>query len=140
MQIVTYNRPELLLEALWQVDLQDYDGEISVEILDDSLVSSLKAVEAFESTRGLEIKYRWLKERLSIGQKRNLLLREATKEVICTWDDDDIYSCDRVRLQVQALQSCNCATMERRYFYWSSRRALRACGLVERSLTGLMMP
>ena len=30
MQIVTYNRPQLLLEALEQIEAQDYIGELEV--------------------------------------------------------------------------------------------------------------
>lgn len=130
VQIVTYNRPKLLLEALQQIEHQDYPGRISVSIIDDSPVSCSKAVEAFARRSRHRIQYRCLPERRSIGAKRNLAVHQETDaEVICTWDDDDIYSCDRVRLQVQALQSCKCATMERRYFYWSSMGALRSCGL-----------
>ncbi|CAK9082504.1 unnamed protein product [Durusdinium trenchii] len=130
VQIVTYNRTCLVLEALQQIEAQDYAGEIEVLVLDDSPHSSLRAVEGFANTSRHRVVYHFLEKRLTIGAKRNLAVSLSLADLVCTWDDDDIYTEDRVRLQVEFLLEhprCKCAMMERRYFFWSSYGVLRSC-------------
>eukprot|EP00435_Cladocopium_sp_Y103_P027625 s648_g6.t2 len=129
VQIATYNRPSLVLETLRQIEVQDYAGEIEVLILDDSPQSCQQAVEHFASTSRHCISYRFLSERHTIGAKRNLAVNLSQTDLICTWDDDDIYPKDRIRLQVDFLlrhPRCKCAMIERRYFFWKTGY-LRAC-------------
>lgn len=129
VQIATYNRPSLVLEALQQIEVQDYAGKIEVLILDDSPQSCQQAVEHFASTSRHCITYRFLSERHTIGAKRNLAVNLSQTDLICTWDDDDIYPKDRIRLQVDFLlrhPRCRCAMIERRYFFWKTGH-LRAC-------------
>eukprot|EP00913_Durusdinium_trenchii_P036055 g33737.t1 len=95
-----------------------YAGEIEVLVLDDSPHSSLRAVEGFANTSRHRVVYHFLEKRLTIGAKRNLAVSLSLADLVCTWDDDDIYTEDRVRLQ---------AMMERRYFFWSSYGVLRSC-------------
>ncbi|CAJ1346726.1 unnamed protein product [Effrenium voratum] len=128
VQVVTLNRPQLLLEAMHQVEAQDYEGPLEVLIMDDSEQSNSQQVEQFASTSRHSIKYCFLPERLTIGAKRNLAARKTTADLICTWDDDDIYTIDRVRLQVEFLMNhprCNCVMLERRYFFWTSTCVLK---------------
>lgn len=42
-----------------------------------------------------------------IGKMRNISLDKATGELICCWDDDDLFHPDRILLQYQALQEKN---------------------------------
>jgi glycosyltransferase involved in cell wall biosynthesis len=42
-------------------------------------------------------------EPASLGRLRNLSLDHARGELVCQWDDDDLYHPDRVRVQVDAL-------------------------------------
>ncbi|CAE7020948.1 unnamed protein product [Symbiodinium sp. KB8] len=130
VQVVTYNRPSLLLEALLQIEAQDYPTPLEVLILDDSDTSSEKDVLRFAANSRHDIQYRFLSERLTIGEKRNLAAESTSAEFICTWDDDDIYTVDRVRLQAEFLSGnrrCNCVAIERRFFYWLNEDVLRGC-------------
>lgn len=44
--------------------------------------------------------------RLSLGAMRNTSVEIARGEVICQWDDDDLYHPDRLATQFRALRSC----------------------------------
>eukprot|EP00435_Cladocopium_sp_Y103_P039032 s28_g10.t1 len=103
VQMVTYKRGPLLLEAIEQVGYQDYQGSLEVVIIDDSPESMAEEVEAAiaESPRedALKLRYIYLEERMSIGAKRNLATHSTSAEVICIWDDDDVFTMDRIRKQ-----------------------------------------
>jgi glycosyltransferase involved in cell wall biosynthesis len=44
-----------------------------------------------------------VREKSSWGQLQNIAMREASGDLLCTWDDDDIYHPDRLTLQHQSL-------------------------------------
>lgn len=46
-----------------------------------------------------------LKIGASLGDIRNFVIDRSDGEYLCTWDDDDWYSIDRLRVQFDALQS-----------------------------------
>jgi len=69
------------------------------------------------------ITYIRLRQRMSVGAKRNLACERARGDVIVHWDDDDWYPAGRVRLQVRALLDrnadvCGSSTL---YYYDASR-------------------
>jgi len=115
--VSTYERPEFLLEALGQMALQDYPGTIEAVVIDDS-AQSMEAQIAAARQQGSalpELQYIYLPERASIGAKRNLAIRSTSAEVLCVWDDDDVFTIDRVRKQVEHLQGGNgvlCSAIE----------------------------
>ncbi|CAL1159477.1 unnamed protein product, partial [Cladocopium goreaui] len=120
VQMVTYNRGPLLLEAIEQVGYQDYQGSLEVVIIDDSPKSMAEELDKaiVQSPRALALRYVYLEERMSIGAKRNLATRSTSAEVICIWDDDDVFTMDRIRKQVQHLQGgVNCSAIEVASFY-----------------------
>lgn len=41
----------------------------------------------------------WVDESLTLGAKRNLSIKASQKEIICTWDDDDLYHPQRLEKQ-----------------------------------------
>lgn len=38
--------------------------------------------------------------KLSMGELRNISIKEASGDYFCTWDDDDWYHCDRLKIQI----------------------------------------
>jgi glycosyltransferase involved in cell wall biosynthesis len=46
-------------------------------------------------------------ERISLGHLRNLTLDAARGEVLCQWDDDDLYHPDRLRIQFETMTAAN---------------------------------
>eukprot|EP00913_Durusdinium_trenchii_P021495 g20201.t1 len=117
VQMVTYKRGPLLLEALAQVEQQEYPGDLEVVIVDDSPESQEEQLDALKES--LAIRYIFLPERMSIGAKRNLATRSTDAEVICIWDDDDVFTMDRIRKQVEHLRGAdvNCSGIEVASFY-----------------------
>ncbi len=51
------------------------------------------------------VRYLRLRQRMTIGTKRNLACREAKGEIIAHWDDDDWYAPTRLERQIAALMS-----------------------------------
>ena len=48
-------------------------------------------IKYFEKVLGIKIKYKCINEKLSIGEKRNILSENSTHDYLINMDDDDIY-------------------------------------------------
>ncbi|CAK9009945.1 unnamed protein product [Durusdinium trenchii] len=112
VQIVTYNRSAFLIQALQQIAMQDYPGPLEVIVMDDSP----RAEEASQFPQELDIRYFHV-DRCTIGEKRNMAVAEATRsgaEMICIWDDDDIFTVDRLRQQVSRMvaRPASCSSIQ----------------------------
>lgn len=112
VQIVTYNRSAFLLQALYQIAVQDYPGPLEVIIMDDSPQKQ----PTTDFPEKLQIKYFHV-ARTTIGDKRNMAVEEATRsgaDIICIWDDDDIFTIDRLRQQVSRMvaRSASCSSIQ----------------------------
>ncbi|CAE8707408.1 unnamed protein product [Polarella glacialis] len=107
--IVTFERPELLLEALAQIAAQRYPGRVEAVVVDDSACSLEPRLREWSSElTGIplpEVNYLYLKDRLSIGAKRNLAARSTDAEILFVWDDDDVFTVDRLQRQVESSPS-----------------------------------
>ncbi|HWA27236.1 MAG TPA: glycosyltransferase family A protein, partial [Lacunisphaera sp.] len=71
------------------------------------------------------IRYERLSRRPSLGEKRNLAVEHARGDILLHWDDDDWFSSDRVRRQVDALLGAGAemAGLDRLWFFDPLRRA-----------------
>jgi O-antigen biosynthesis protein len=92
----THNREAFLPLALEAFSRQDYPS-LELIVVDDSVrpVQSLLSHPA--------VQYRRLESRYSVGEKRNIACSLAKGAIIAHWDDDDWYSPQRIRRQVQPL-------------------------------------
>jgi glycosyltransferase involved in cell wall biosynthesis len=94
----TFNRQPFVRLAIQNFQAQDYPNK-ELLIVDDgdhlveNLVGHLPGV-----------RYLRLKQRTSIGAKRNIACREASGEIIAHWDDDDWYAPTRLRYQVEPIR------------------------------------
>ena len=94
----TYNRQQLIPLVIHQFNHQDYpNNKMELIILDDS------DHECFYETNQINIKYIYLKEKLTIGKKRNMLNDMALGEYIVWFDDDDFYTRSRINKSIAAL-------------------------------------
>ena len=101
-QCITYNRPELLEEAIESFHRQDYKGEKELVILNDGdqiLVYNHPEVKIINSP----VRFN------SIGEKRNACVALCKGDVIFPWDDDDISLPWRMSLSMNLKR-------DRRYF------------------------
>ncbi|CAJ1362151.1 unnamed protein product [Effrenium voratum] len=130
VQMVTYKRAALLREALEQVKRQRYRGGVEVVVVDDSPEDQREDIEALQDAK-VRINYIYLPERMSIGAKRNLGIRNTRAEVIAIWDDDDVFTKDRLRKQVEHLFSGTgvmCSGIEVASFYSVPDQESSRCG------------
>ncbi|MCW3070347.1 MAG: glycosyl transferase family 2 [Bacteroidetes bacterium] len=62
-----------------------------------------------------------INETCTLGKLRNLSIAEATGEIICQWDDDDLYHPERLSMQYAKMSADNakacCMTDQLHYFY-----------------------
>lgn len=96
--IPTYQRPQFLTRALNLIRQQDYPN-IEIVVVDDSLEPSLTP----ELVDEMKVRYYHLRERKSIGAKRNFAVSQCSGEVIVHWDDDDFFRPHRISAQVQPI-------------------------------------
>jgi glycosyltransferase involved in cell wall biosynthesis len=99
----TYSRESHLSKIHRCFKSQDYP-DLEWLILDDSPGPS----EEFTATSDSRIRYRHISKRLSIGEKRNLLVDEAAGDIIVHFDDDDFYNLNYVSSMVGALNEKEC--------------------------------
>lgn len=128
VQIITYNRPELLAQAVAQVAAQDYQGRLEVIVVDDSAAT---AQSIFHQHAGLlDVEYVHLSDRrYTIGEKRNLAVSKANGDIVCIWDDDDIFPIDRIRQQVSRMvaRRAPCSSIQIAFAYSTIDGCLRRC-------------
>ena len=97
----TYDRHDLFATLVDQYRNQDYPAKRrELIILDDSPRKSYE-LENIER----EVKYVHINPKMTIGQKRNWLLKKAKGEIIVWMDDDDLYMKDRITKSVHILNS-----------------------------------
>eukprot|EP00931_Biecheleriopsis_adriatica_P001670 TRINITY_DN102102_c0_g1_i1.p1 TRINITY_DN102102_c0_g1~~TRINITY_DN102102_c0_g1_i1.p1 ORF type:complete len:381 (-),score=59.97 TRINITY_DN102102_c0_g1_i1:82-1197(-) len=130
VQLVTYERPEFMLAALQQIAEQDYVGGLDVVVVDDSSKSSEDAVVKLSDAKGLTVKYLHLPDKTAIGTKRNMAIANTDADVFCIWDDDDVFTSDRISEQVRRLTGSSahaprgCTSIGIRYRYSLDKQLL----------------
>jgi len=75
-----------------------------VIVVDQGAQEAISAIAAYVSSLGRDdIRIIDLPTKLSVGALRNISLDGAHGDVVCQWDDDDLYHPQRLELQLQAL-------------------------------------
>lgn len=101
--VPTYNRREFLPYLLHQYKYQTYPHNcMELLIIDDSPETN-EDIFAKEDKKKYNIRYIYLKEKIRLGTKRNMLNDEAKGDIIVCMDDDDWYPSCRVSHCVQKL-------------------------------------
>jgi glycosyltransferase involved in cell wall biosynthesis len=93
----TFNRPQFLRKLIHGLRAQDYPA-IEWLILDDSPEPSVTFTDGDRN-----IFYQHIDRKLSIGEKRNILIDRARGETIIHFDDDDYYAPQYVSSMVHSL-------------------------------------
>jgi glycosyltransferase involved in cell wall biosynthesis len=93
----TYNRRAFVPQAIECFLGQDYPN-LELVVVDDGTDGIADVLPSHP-----QITYVRLRNRASVGAKRNLACERARGEFVVHWDDDDWYPASRVRAQVRAL-------------------------------------
>tara|TARA_R110000744_G_scaffold116018_1_gene216993 strand:+ start:300 stop:1031 length:732 start_codon:yes stop_codon:yes gene_type:complete len=97
MSIITYPRDKLEWVIL---DSWSKDGKIS-----EPLFTSQEEIVEYSNRIGIEIRYIYKPEALSIGKKRNMLVKEANYKYCINMDSDDIYLPDYIYYSIGKLKT-----------------------------------
>jgi len=105
---LTYNRRNFIDLAFLNLLVTDYPKDkiqwVIVEDSDDPMLGSLDRIKKFEERQpGLEITYVPLKNKRSIGYKRNKAVQAAKYDICVNMDDDDVYPDTSFRRRVSWL-------------------------------------
>lgn len=98
----TYNRPEYHFQ-LYSMFIHQTHTNKELLILDDSPHPS----PFFSQLTDDRVTYIHVSIKVSIGEKRNLLINLAQGEIIAHFDDDDFYASDYIHTMVQLLQEAD---------------------------------
>lgn len=101
--IPTYNRPEMLVEAVESVAAQEYPN-LELIVVDDG--SRRPAREVLDESAPTELRWRCLRHDTNRGANaaRNTGIREANGDVLAFLDDDDRWKPEKLEAQVSALR------------------------------------
>ena len=91
--IPTYNRSKFIQLCIMNILRQDYPKELlEVIILDDGETPFIENEEYMKKVLfPIKLNYIKQKQRLTIGEKRNKLIKLSKNKIVCFMDDDDIY-------------------------------------------------
>ncbi len=99
----TWNREAFLPAIHACARAQTYDN-LEWIVLDDSDVPS----QELQNCSWDKLKYIYSKDRVTLGEKRNQMIAQASGEIIVNFDDDDYYGPDYVANRVKAITESGC--------------------------------
>ena len=121
----TFNRRRYIPLAIRCIELQTYPKDkMEWIIVNDGDEEIEDILNEASKTRDLpKIKYYRYKNKMILGEKRNLCNKYASGDIIVNMDDDDYYPPERVSLAVHALlenPKVYCAGINRLYTYFKN--------------------
>jgi len=100
---ITHKKPDMLQRVIRCFDNQSYPNKQMVIVYEESdqLTHEFIAQHTFDyNTKIVNI---GLGSKKTLGELRNISVREADGEYVCQWDDDDWYDPDRLSEQMNVL-------------------------------------
>ncbi len=101
--MVTLDRLEFLKRSIACFCQQSYANKELVIVPDGGLEYREQIVEHVASLNRSDIRIIRVDEKQCMGTLRNQAIREAAGELLCVWDDDDLYHPHRLALQSRML-------------------------------------
>ncbi len=114
----TFNREKYLRQIYNCVLSQDYPN-LEWLVLDDSPIPS----KELGSLNKPILRYEHVAKRISIGEKRNLLVERAKGDIIVHFDDDDFYAPNYVSTVIASLQEKEADLLNLRGWFLLDRRS-----------------
>lgn len=122
--LITRGRPELAMRAINCYRAQTYARRELLIVDDDPDETLAVAVAALgdPSIRHLRLP----DEGRSLGELRNLALREAAGAYVAQWDDDDLYDPERLAVQMAAILTlrADVCVLQRHRLWWPALRRM----------------
>ncbi len=115
--VCTYGRTSLLAECIESFRRQDYAGQLELIVINDCPHQTLTCDDARVRIVNAEKPYD------SYANKRNVALAVASNDMICLWDDDDIYLPSFVSKLAAKLEDGDIGARLSRLMKWDGRIA-----------------
>lgn len=111
----TYNRHNYMLRSIKYFLNQDYPNKELIIIDDTPLDLKLNNIAG--------IKYIHYDKKYNVGKKRNIAIQNAKGSIIMFWDDDDIYTSDRINIQVADIikKKCDITVFNNIYYHMNNK-------------------
>jgi glycosyltransferase involved in cell wall biosynthesis len=105
--IPTYNRSKFIQLCIMNILRQDYPKELlEVIILDDGQTPFIENEEYMKKVLfPIKLNYIKQKQKMTIGEKRNKLIKLSKNKIVCFMDDDDIYLPTYISYSYQKLKN-----------------------------------
>ncbi len=101
---VTKNRVSALKRSIECFRAQTYADKEILIVYDRSDISTALLVESLDAADIVRYQYNNEDNQLTLGDIRNISIRQASGEYFCIWDDDDWYHKNRLSLQMKCLK------------------------------------
>ncbi|WP_316841409.1 glycosyltransferase family A protein [Pedobacter gandavensis] len=102
---ISQNRPQQLLRAIVNFEQQSYPNKELVVSYPSKDLPTKKLLERILKISHLKMVLLGRESHGTLGQIRNQAVMAAHGSFICTWDDDDWYHPERLKLQMSQLQN-----------------------------------
>ena len=102
---VTHNKPQMLKRAIECFKNQSYENKQLIIVYEefDTLTHEFINVQKFDNNIKV-IRISSSIDKLSLGELRNISVKQADGEYVCQWDDDDWFDPDRLKIQMKFIQ------------------------------------
>ena len=109
--VPTYKRRRFLPLLIRNIKLQDYPHSLLKVIIDDDspeedklIISEQELKDVQEHLYPIQLEYKFIKNKRSIGKKRNELIKSADTKIVTFMDDDDVYLPTYITYQYELLK------------------------------------
>jgi hypothetical protein len=119
--MVTRGNIDFIRTAIECFSHQTYDNKELLVVHDDSILESERILSPIEGVRFVHIH-----DKFPLGILRNIAVAHSRGEIICQWDDDDLYDRERISMGVAALMGSQTAAvfLKRWLVWWPARKLL----------------
>ncbi|MCW1839532.1 glycosyltransferase [Prosthecomicrobium hirschii] len=121
--MVSRGLPDIIGGALASFAAQDHARRELVVVVP---APRIDAVRRLAAAHAIEARIIAAPDGATLGELRNFGIARSDGEIVCQWDDDDIYARDRLRLTASALVRSHkaAALLNRVTFWWPARRTI----------------
>ena len=121
--MVTRGDIKLISSSLYCFNIQSYPNKELIIVYD----GSESHLENFLRDMSLShVRLIKVRNKSSLGELRNIAISSAAGEIICQWDDDDLYDKDRLKVQTSTLlnQKISAVFLKRLLIWWPVKEIL----------------